>query len=488
MPLRIILSILFFACLISVLSPLSRASTPNEPTTTATEHTAADMATQVPPAVPHGTITERLHSLLGLVFFTCLAWTIGRALGARTRIPPRTIIWGLLLQFIFGAIVVWNRTFLILINDAVDALLGFTSQGAKLVFGDLAMQGGLSITDGSGHIVGYAHSVGYFAFFVLPTIIFFSCLTAVAYHSGVMQWVVQGFAWIMSKSMGTSGAETLSSAANIFVGQTEAPLMVKPFVAMATNSELMAIMVGGFANIASGVLGLYTVWLRPFVPDAAGHLAAACFITAPGSLLVAKLLIPETGRPLTAAGVEFKVDRIDANLVDAAARGTSEGLGLAINVGAMLVSFTALVALIDALLGWGGGHMGISSAVHPLTLESILGYVFRPLAWLIGVSWQESRAVGTLLGIKTVLNELIAYDNMRAALTADPLYLSPRARLLATYALCGFANFASVGIQVGGISTLAPNRRADLSRIGMLAMVGGAIASLMAACVVGILI
>jgi CNT family concentrative nucleoside transporter len=303
----------------------------------------------------------------------------------------------------------------------------------------------------------------------------------------------------MAKSMGCSGAETLSSAANIFVGQTEAPLMVKPFVAAATNSELMAIMVGGFANIASGVLGLYTVWLKPFVPDAAGHLAAACFITAPGSLLVAKLLVPETGVPETAAGVQFRVERIDANLVDAAARGTTEGLGLAINVAAMLISFTALVAMVDALLtsafgynafaGWFNAHHSTQlSLLHLPTLEQFLGYVFRPLAWLCGVSWREAQAVGSLLGIKTVLNELIAYSKMKDALGADPNYLSPRARLLATYALCGFANFASVGIQVGGISTLAPNRRHDLSRIGLLAMTGGAIASLMAACVIGILV
>jgi CNT family concentrative nucleoside transporter len=460
-------------------------------------------AAQVPP-VPHGTLMERAHSLLGLAVFTLLAWAIGRAMGARTRVPTRTIVWGLILQFVFGGIVVWNRAFLIAINDAVDDLLAFTLEGAHLVFGDLATMQGPAVTDAAGHVVGYGQQVGYFAFFVLPTIVFFSCLTAVAYHSGVMQYIVQGFAWIMSKSMGTSGAETLSSAANIFVGQTEAPLMVKPFVAVATNSELMAIMVGGFANIASGVLGLYTVWLRPYIPDAAGHLAAACFITAPGSLLVAKLLIPETETPTTAGGVEFKVDRIDANLVDAAARGTSDGLGLAINVGAMLVSFTALVALFNALMGCGFGynplvhmlarhHVMSLPELPAITLQDILGYVFRPLAWLTGVSWKESETVGTLLGIKTVLNELIAYSQMKDLLavhpsTIDPMGLSPRARLLATYALCGFANFASVGIQVGGISTLAPSRRADLSRIGMLAMVGGAIASLMAACVVGILI
>ena len=443
-----------------------------------------------PPAVPHGTVLERAHSLLGLAVFTALAFGIGRLAGARARIPTRTVVWGIALQFAFGAVVVWNRTFLILINDLVDALLGFTKAGATVVFGDLVSNnipvgtapGGmapLAATAGT-----YAHAGAFFACFVLPTIIFFSALTAVAYHSGVMQYVVQGMAWVMSKAMKTSGAETLSSAANIFVGQTEAPLMVKPFVELATNSELMAIMVGGFANIASGVLGLYTIWLAPYVQDAAGHLAAACLITAPGSLLVAKLLVPETGVPQTAAGVSFKVERIDANLVDAAARGTSEGLGLALNVGAMLIAFTALVAMVNALLGWAGHRVGLPQ----LSLEWVFGYAFRPLAWLTGVSWTESEHVGSLLGIKTVLNELIAYDSMSKALATNPAYLSPRARLLATYALCGFANFASVGIQVGGISTLAPSRRADLSRIGLLAMAGGAISSLMAACVVGVLV
>jgi CNT family concentrative nucleoside transporter len=444
--------------------------------------------------VPHGTAAERLQSLLGLVVFTLLAYAIGRARtwsgrGGNVRVPMRTITWGLILQFVFGAVVVWNRYFLVLITEAVDALLGFTRQGAHLVFGQLADSGaGVTVVSPDGALIGYGHEMGYFAFFVLPTILFFSCLTAVAYHSGIMQYVVQGFAWIMSKSMKTSGAETLSAAANIFVGQTEAPLMVKPFVAAATNSELMAIMVGGFANIASGVLGLYTEWLRPFIPDAAGHLAAACFITAPGSLLVAKLMIPEDDVPQTSGGVKFKVERIDANLVDAAARGTTDGLGLAINVGAMLITFTALVALLNALLGIVGGWTNVHPGGHSLTLELIFSYIFRPLAWLIGVQWSESGHVGSLLGVKTALNELIAYSQMKDAMAADPRYLSPRSALLATYALCGFANFASVGIQVGGISSLAPNRRADLSRIGLFAMTGGAIASLMAACVVGILI
>jgi len=450
------------------------------------------------PSIPPGTLLQRLQSLFGLVAILFVAFLIGRVRGYRTPIPRRTVIWGIVLQFCFGAIVVWNRAFLLIINDTIDALLGFTHQGAELVFGNLARLEGPAVYNGP-TVVGYAHDVGFFAFFVLPTIIFFSCLTAVAYHSGVMQYVVQGLAWIMSKSMGTSGAETLSSAANIFVGQTEAPLMVRPFVAGATNSELMAIMVGGFANIASGVLGLYTVWLRPYIPDAAGHLAAACFISAPGCLLISKLMVPEIGKPETAAGVKFRVDKIDANLVDAAARGTSEGLGLAMNVGAMLITFTALVALVNAVLTSGFGyntlinsynvHHGTTYAhISIPTLEQTLGMLFRPFAWLIGVSWSESEKVGSLLGIKTVLNELIAYSKMKDLFAQDPHFLSPRAALLATYALCGFANFASVGIQVGGISTLAPSRRGDLSRLGLLAMVGGALTSLMAACVVGVLI
>jgi CNT family concentrative nucleoside transporter len=341
--------------------------------------------------------------------------------------------------------------------------------------------------------------VGYFAFFVLPTIIFFSALTAILYHSGVMQLIVQALAWVMAKTTGTSGAETLSTAANIFVGQTEAPLMIRPFVPAATNSELMVIMVGGFANIASGVLGLYTDWLSPYIPNVGGHLAAACFISAPATLVVGKLFMPETETPVTAAGVQFKVEKLDANLVDAAARGTSEGLALALNVAAMLIAFTALVALINGLLGSALGynpiaqHLNVSRGwglplVPRTTLQELLSYPMAPLAWLCGVRWEDARPVGALLGIKTVLNELIAYSDMKDRFAADRNFISPRSALIATYALCGFANFASVGIQVGGISTLAPNRRQDLSRIALLAMAGGAIASFMGACVVGVLI
>lgn len=468
-------------------------------------HSHADVATQPvtqpvtqpttkeagPPPIPPGTFMQRAHSAMGLAVFISIAWGVGKLRRAKGKVRFRTLFWGVALQLMFGAVVVLSPRVLAEITEAVNALLGYAGKGAGIVFGDLStLRGPAVTTDGTptGTIVGYAQTVGYFAFFVMPTIIFFSCLTAVAYHSGIMQYIVQGLAWIMAKTMGCSGAETLCTAANIFVGQAEAPLMVRPFVAVATQSELLAMMIIGFANIASGVLALYTIWLEPYIPTAAGHLAAACFIAAPGSLLVSKLFMPETEAAVTAGGVDFKINRIDANLVDAAARGTTEGLTLALNVAAMLISFTALIAFADAVIGWAGLKLHLGTPASPMSLELIFGYIFRPLVWLTGVSWAESRNVGSLLGVKTVLNELIAYSKMRDSLAADPNFLSPRARLLATYALCGFANFASVGIQVGGISTIAPNRRADLSRIGLLAMAGGALASLMAACVVGILI
>ena len=428
----------------------------------------------------------RLQSLAGLFVFIFLAFLIGRLRGARST-PWRVILWGVVLQFAFGAIVLFGPGLLETIQFGVQALLDFTREGAKMVFGDLALPSGAAVTTHTGQTIGYARSVGYFAFFVLPTIIFFSALTAVAYHSGIMQYIVQALAWIMARTTGTSGAETLSTAANIFVGQTEAPLMIRPFVGNATNSELMVIMVGGFANIASGVLGLYTDWLSPYIANVGGHLAAACFISSPATLVVGKLLMPETEIPVTAAGVDFKIDRIDANLVDAATRGSSEGLTLALNVAAMLIAFTAMVAMINALLTWTSAKIGLTQSGQPVSMQMILGWIMSPLAWLCGIPWSEAQPVGSMLGIKTVLNELIAYADMQARFVADRNFISDRSALIALYALCGFANFASVGIQVGGISTLAPHRRHDLSRIGLLAMVGGAIASFMGACVVGVL-
>ena len=435
-------------------------------------------------AVPASTLAERAQSLVGLLVFVALAFVVGRMRGAR-GFPLRVVVWGLALQFAFGAIVLFAPNVLEQVQRAIQELLAFSNAGAAMVFGpNLINEANAPVIAPDGTVIGVAKIGFIFAVTVLPTILFVSMLTAILYHLGVLTLVVHALAWLMHKTMGTSGAETLSTAANIFVGQTEAPLLVRPFLALATRSELMAIMVGGFANIATGVLVAYTDMLKDFVPNVGGHLALACFISAPATLVVAKLMMPETEQPVTSAGVEFKVERIDANVIDAATRGTSEGLALALNVGAMLVAFTALIALLNALLGWTGGWFGAPN----LTLQQIFGYVFAPLAWLCGIEWQYCPRVAALLGIKTVLNEFVAYFEMGQMWSKDPHFLSPRAGLLATYALCGFANFASVGIQIGGISVLAPSRRADLSRIGLLAMVGGTIATLMGACVVGVLI
>ena len=438
----------------------------------------AQTAPSQPPAPappPHGMLAERGQSMLGLVAFTVLAFLIGRARGAR-RIPWRIIVWGTILQFAFGAIVLFSPKVLETVQRAIQKLLDFTLAGVQLIFGSLAGNT-VNVVDPSGHPIGVAQIGMIFAVVVLPTIIFVAMLTAILYHTGIMTAVVHALAWVMQKSMGTSGAETLSTAANIFVGQTEAPLLVKPFLSAATNSEMMAIMVGGFANIASGVLVVYTDFLKAYIANVGGHLAAACFISAPATLVVSKLMMPETTTPVTSGGVKFKVERIDANLIDAATRGTTEGTALAINVGAMLIAFTALVAMLNAIF--------VKFTAH--TMEQLLGYAMSPLAWLTGVKWHEARTVGSLLGVKTVLNEFIAYLQMSQGFAKDANYLSPRSALLAAYALCGFANFASVGIQIGGISTMAPDRRHDLSRLGLLAMAGGAIASLMGACVVGVL-
>ena len=441
----------------------------------------------------HGTASQRSQCLLGLLVFLGVAFAIGRLREPRARVPWRTVIWGLALQFVFALIVLRTPRFLEVINAAIDALLGFTRDGARVVFGNLVDTfvpvRPAADADAPPNAGQFAHTGAYFAFFVLPTIIFFSALTAILYHVGIMQYVVQGLAWVMSKSMKTSGAETLSAAANVFVGQTEAPLMVRPFLKAATRSELMCVMVGGFANIASGVLGLYAFWLGPFVANAGGHLAAACFVSAPASLLIAKLMVPETGLPVTAGGVEFKVERTDANVLDATTRGTLEGLHLALNVGAMLIAFTALVALINGVIGWVGAQSHLTPGDGSrITLQRLLGYPLAPVAWLTGISWDGSREVGSLLGIKVVLTELVAYQQMQADLRANAAVMTPRDAVLATYALCGFANLASVGIQIGGISSMAPERRPDLSRLALLAMLGGSLASHLTACVVGILL
>jgi len=444
-------------------------------------------------AVPRGSLgtplLPRLRSLLGLFVLTGLAWALSVN---RASIDWRVVIWGLSLQLLFATLILKTPVgdgIFFAMNAAVVALLGFTLDGARFIFGNLVLD---TVPVGTGTvgqgdftaIPGQVANTGaFFAFNVLPTIIFFSSLMTVLYHLGVMQKAVKGFAWIMQRTMRTSGAETLSAAGNIFVGMTEAPLLIKPFVERMTMSELMAVMTGGFATVAGGVLAAYVLMLVAFFPDVAGHLMAASVMSAPAALVVAKLMYPETGQPETSGTLEIQVERRDANVVDAAARGASEGLQLALNVGAMLLAFVALIAMCNGILAWLGGLVGWEGA----SLELILGWLLAPLAWLMGVPWVDAPVVASLLGVKTVLNEFFAYLQLASTLGGGG-GLQPRSIVIATYALSGFANFASIAIQLGGIGGIAPSRRQDLSRIGLRAMIGGSIAAFMTASVAGMLL
>ncbi|MCX8037271.1 MAG: NupC/NupG family nucleoside CNT transporter [Candidatus Sumerlaeia bacterium] len=409
-----------------------------------------------------------LQPLLGMVcmILFCMAVSAHRRLAVRQW---RILVWGLGLQFVFALVVLKTqagRAFFDLMNDAFLALLNFSNEGAKFAFGDLADP---------------ARKPLVLTFAILTSIIFFASLMAVLYHLGVMQLIVKAMAWIMARTMGTSGAESLSSAANIFVGMTEAPLIIRPYLPTMTRSELMAVMVGGFANIAGGVMGAYVGILHEHIPNIAGHLMAASVMTAPGSLLFAKLLYPETETPETAGMVRVKMKSPYDNVVDAAAGGASEGMQLTINVVAMLIAFIALVAMINGLLG----YMSVQwfHAAAPMTVQKIFGYLFCPLAWLMGVPAGESVAVGQLMGTKTILNEMLAYLQLKDMVAT----LSPRTVIIASYALCGFANLGSVGITLGGLTILAPQRRGELARFGLPAMFGGMFSTCMTACIAALL-
>jgi len=315
---------------------------------------------------------------------------------------------------------------------------------------------------------------------VLPTILFFSALIALLYHLGVLQSVVRGIAWVMQKTLRTSGAESLSVASNIFLGQTESPLLVKPYLATMTRSELMAVMVAGFATVAGGVMAAYVGMLSSTFPDIAGHLLAASVMGAPASFVMAKIMVPETETPQTSDARKIPMEKIDANALDAASRGTTEGLALALNVGAMLLVFIAIIALVNALLGFAGGLVGFEG----LSLERVFSVVGAPLAWLLGVPWSDAQAVGSLIGTKTVVNEFVAYDQLATALQQGTIEHG-RSVVIATYALCGFANFSSIGIQIGGIATMAPSRRGDIARLGMRAMICGSLATFQTAAIAG---
>lgn len=444
-----------------------------------------------PPGVPRGALdtrlSERVRSFLGLFVLATLAWAMSTD---RRRIPWRVVGWGISLQIVFALFILrtpMGAGVFDAVNVAIVALLGFTVDGARFVFGNLVEN---NVPVGTGEpgqgsfaaIPGQVAQTGaFFAFNVLPTIIFFSSLMAVLYHLGIMQRAVKGVAWVMQRTMRTSGAETLTAAGNIFVGQTEAPLLVRPFVERMTVSELMAVMTAGFATVAGGVMAAYVGMLVGAFPDIAGHLMAASVMSAPAALVAAKLMLPETGEPETAGTLDVRVERRDVNVIDAAARGASEGLFLSLNVGAMLIAFIAFIYLFNALLGWTGGLVGIES----LTLERLLGWLLAPLAWVMGVPWEDASLVGSLMGVKTVLNEFYAYLQLAGTLSG-PHDLEPRSVVIATYALAGFANFGSIAMQVGGIGSLAPSRRHDLARVGLRAMIAGSIAAFMTAAVAGI--
>jgi CNT family concentrative nucleoside transporter len=377
------------------------------------------------------------------------------------------VITGTALQFVFALLILrtpWGRSFFSWLNDAVTGFLDFSDKGAAFLFGP-----------------GFAEHM--FAFKVLPTIIFFSSLITVLYYFGVLQWIVAKMAKIMVKVMGTSGTESLAAAVNVFVGQTEAPLLIRPYVATLTNSEMMALMVGGFANIAGGVLAAYVS-----MGISAGHLIASSVMSAPASLLIAKMMFPETEHSHSKGEVDIQVERPWANAIEAASDGASEGVKLALNVAGMLIAFIALVAVVDASLGkfceLVQGHLWAGMPL--LTLQGVLGTLLRPLAWVMGVPWDEAGRVGSLLGIKTVLNEFVAYGELQKMIAAGEL--SERARTIATYALCGFANFSSIAIQIGGIAPMAPERRGDLARLGLKAMIGGSLATFQTAVIAGMLL
>lgn len=403
---------------------------------------------------------DQLISAFGLLCMLLIAYLFS---SEKKAINWKTVISGILLQVAFGLIILktgFGRSIFDTARELFTGILDFTNEGSRFIFGPL--------TDVSK--IGFV-----FAFLVLPTIIFMSSLMSVLYYLGIMQILIKLAAKVMVKVMGTSGAESLAAAANIFAGQTEAPLVIKPFISAMTRSELMALMTGGMATVAGGVLAAYVG-----LGVDAGHLLAASVMSAPAALVCAKLMVPETEVSKTKGDVSLDLPNTHANMIDAAASGATDGLNLALNVGAMLLAFIALIAMVNGAFGKVGGLIGYPG----LSLELITGYLFAPIAWLLGVPWADCLIVGTLLGKKLILNEFVAYLDLQAAMPQ----LAERSIIISTYALCGFANFSSIAIQIGGIGTLAPDRRKDLALLGVRSLIGGTLACFMTACIAGIFI
>ncbi len=410
----------------------------------------------------------RLQPVVGLIVIL----TFGYAMSTNRRaIDRRTVVWGLSLQVVFALLVLktsLGRQVFQTLGGVINRLLDFAFVGSTMVFGPLgSKEVWPKIMNNVLGPEGAKYSV-LFAFQVLPTIIFIAALFAILYYFGIMQMVVRLFAVLMQRVMRASGAESLNVAASIFMGQTEAPLTIRPYLPRMTESELMTVMTSGMAHISGGIMAAYILF-----GIEAQHLLTAVIMTAPGTLMMAKMFVPETQVPETSGTVRLEVERIDVNVIDAAGRGTGEGLLLALNVGAMLISFLALIALLNALLG----------VVH-LSLQQIFGWVFAPVAWAMGVPWRDAPTIGNLLGTRMALNEFVAYSQLGPM---KPV-LDPRSFTIATFALCGFANFSSIGIQIGGIGSLAPTRRHDLARLGLRAMLAGTLANFITATIAGFLL
>jgi concentrative nucleoside transporter, CNT family len=404
----------------------------------------------------------RLTGLLGILVILSVAWLFSRH---RRAIKLRVLIWGLALQFGF-ALLVLKTDFGKLFHAAsvvVTAMLGYAEYGSAFVFGDT-----LGRSSGSLGAI--------FAFQVLPIIIFIASFFSILYYLGIMQWIVKAFAIAMQKIMGASGAESLNVAASIFMGQTEAPLTIRPFLPDLTQSELFTIMVSGMAHVSGAVMAAYV----KFAHVAIEHLLTAVIMTAPATIMLAKMLEPETEQPVTAGRVDVKIEKTAVNVIDAAAQGAADGLHLCLNIAAMLIAFLALIALADGIFGWAHGHI----AWIPQSMERLFGIIFAPVAWLLGVSWNDCASIGQLLGERLVLNEFIAFIDLGKIKSQ----LNPHSFTIATYALCGFANFSSIAIQVGGIGALAPNRKSDLARLGLRAVAAGTMANFMSACIAGMLV
>jgi CNT family concentrative nucleoside transporter len=418
---------------------------------------------------------HRLVGILGMAVMMGLAFLFSTN---RRAIRVKTVAWGLGLQIVFAFLVMrweYGRLLFQKAGAAVNWLLDFAFYGSEFVFGGLGKKGSP---------MGF-----FFAFQVLPTIIFIAAVFALLYYYGIMQFIIKQAARVMTALMGASGAESLNVAASIFMGQTEAPLTIRPFLPEVTRSELMTIMTSGMAHVSGGIMAAYIAY-----GVEAKHLLAAVIMTAPGTILLSKMLVPETETPVTSGRVQMADLERDTNALGAIARGTIDGLHLALNVGAMLITFIALIYLVDGIFG--GVHNGLAHfgwTRFPTSIEQVLGWLFAPIAWVIGIPWHDCPAVGNLLGLRMVTNELIAFQRlgpMKDQILAGPMghVLDPRSFTIATFALCGFANFSSIGIQIGGIGALAPNKKSELARLGIRAMMAGTMANLMSASIVGVML